>query len=100
MVIAFTAAPPLPQAVMNPSAFHRLPRVLSQVPAAADVSVLPLIALPSAAQTVKNPPAMQEMETPARFLGQEDPWEEGVVTYSGILACRIPWTRSLVGYSL
>ena len=85
---------------MNPSAVHRLSWMLSQLLAAADVSVLPLIALPSVAQTVTNPLAMQEMETPAQFLGREDPWEEGVVTHSGILACRIPWTRSLAGYSL
>ena len=32
------------------------------------------------AQTVKNPPAMQE--TRARFLGQEDPLERGMATYS------------------
>ena len=43
------------------------------------------------AQTVKNPPAMQE--TPVRFLGQEDPLEEGGATHSGILAWRIPWTE-------
>ena len=33
-----------------------------------------------AAQTVKNPPAMQE--TRARFLGQEDPLERGMATHS------------------
>ena len=27
------------------------------------------------------------------FLGQEDPREEGMATYSIILAWRIPWTR-------
>ena len=43
------------------------------------------------AQTVKNPPAMQE--TQDRFLGQEDPLEEGGATHSGILARRIPWTE-------
>ena len=31
--------------------------------------------------------------------GQEDPLEEGMVTHSSILAWRIPWQRSLVGYS-
>ena len=40
-------------------------------------------------QLVKNPPAMQE--TPVRSLGQEDPLEEEIATYSGILAWRIPW---------
>ena len=35
------------------------------------------------AQLVKNPPAMQE--TPAGFLGQEGPLEEGHATHSSIL---------------
>ena len=42
------------------------------------------------AQTVKNPPAMQE--TWVRPLGWEDPLEKGTVTHSNILAWRIPWT--------
>ena len=49
------------------------------------------------AQTVNNLPAMQE--TWVRPLGQEDPLEKGTATHSSILAWRIPWTRSLVGYS-
>ena len=49
------------------------------------------------AQMVKNLPAMQE--TWIRSLGWEDPLEEGTATHSSILACRIPWTESLVGYS-
>ena len=28
-----------------------------------------------------------------RPLGQEDPLEEGLATFSGILAWRIPWTE-------
>ena len=28
-----------------------------------------------------------------RYLGQEDPLEEGIGTYSSILAWRIPWTE-------
>ena len=40
---------------------------------------------------VKNLPAMQE--TQVRFLGQEDPLEEGMATHSSILAWRIPWTE-------
>ena len=40
------------------------------------------------AQTVKNPPVMQE--TWVRFLGWEDPLEEGMATHSSILAWRIP----------
>ena len=43
------------------------------------------------AQTVKNPPAMQE--TWARPLGWEDPLEEGMANHSSILAWRIPWTQ-------
>ena len=43
------------------------------------------------AQLVKNPPAMQE--TPVRFLGWEDPLEEGMATHSSILAWRTPIDR-------
>ena len=39
---------------------------------------------------VKNLLAMQ---TRVLSLGQEDPLEEGTVTYSSILAWRIPWTE-------
>ena len=39
------------------------------------------------AQTVKNPPAMQE--TQVHSLGQEDPREKEVATHSSILAWRI-----------
>ena len=40
------------------------------------------------AQTVKNPPTMQE--TWVQSLGWEDPLEEGMATHSSILAWRIP----------
>ena len=30
-----------------------------------------------------------------RSLGWEDPLEEGMITYSSILAWRIPWTEEL-----
>ena len=43
------------------------------------------------AQTVKNPPAVQE--NGVRSLGQEDPLEEGTATHSSILAWTIPWTE-------
>ena len=43
------------------------------------------------AQTVKNPPAVQE--TWVRSLGQEDPQEKGMATHSSIVAWRIPWTE-------
>ena len=41
------------------------------------------------AQTLKNPPAMQE--TWVQSLGQEDPLEKGMATHSSVLAWRIPW---------
>ena len=43
------------------------------------------------AQTVKNPPTMREPWV--RSLSWEGPLEEGMVTHSGILACRIPMDR-------
>ena len=42
------------------------------------------------AQTVKNPPVMQE--TWVQSLGWDDPLEKGKATHSSILAWRIPWT--------
>ena len=42
-------------------------------------------------QTVKNVPAMRE--TQVRFLGLEDPLEEGIATHSSFLGWRIPWTE-------
>ena len=41
-------------------------------------------------QLVKNPSATRE--TLVGPLGRDDPWEKGTVTYSNILAWRIPWT--------
>ena len=43
------------------------------------------------AQSVKNPPALQE--TGIQSLGQVDPLQEGMATHSSILAWRIPWTE-------
>ena len=43
------------------------------------------------AQTVKNPPAIQE--TWVRSLGWEDLLEKGMATHFSILAWRIPWTE-------
>ena len=43
------------------------------------------------AQTVENPPAMQE--TRVRSLGWEDLLEKGMATHSSILAWRILWTE-------
>ena len=47
---------------------------------------------------VKNLSAMQEMqETWVQSLGWKDPLEEGMVTHSGILSWRIPWTEEPTG---
>ena len=43
------------------------------------------------AQTVKNPPAMQE--TRDHSLGWEDALEKRMATHFSILAWRIPWTE-------
>ena len=42
-------------------------------------------------QTVKNLPAIQEAKV--QSLGQDDPLEKEMATYSSILAWRIPWTE-------
>ena len=43
---------------------------------------------------VKNPLAKAgHVETWVRSLGREDPLEEGMATYSSILAWRTPWTE-------
>ena len=47
---------------------------------------------------VKN--ALGIQETQVGPLGQEDPLEKEMATLSSTLACRIPWTGSLVGHSL
>ena len=47
------------------------------------------------AQTVKNPPAIQE--TLVQFLGQEDLLEKRMVIHCSILAWRIPWTEEPLG---
>ena len=43
------------------------------------------------AQRLKGLPAM--LETQIQSLGREDPLEKEMVTYSSILAWRIPWTE-------
>ena len=40
------------------------------------------------AETVKNPPAVQQMPVPS--LGQEDPLKKGMATNSNILTWRVP----------
>ena len=47
---------------------------------------------------VKNPPASAgDVRDTGSLLGQEDPLEEGMATYSNILTWRIPWTEEPVG---
>ena len=43
------------------------------------------------AQSVKNPPAVQE--TQVWSLSREDPLEKEMATHSSILAWRTPWTE-------
>ena len=50
---------------------------------------------PPVAQTVKNPPTVQEIWV--QFLGQEDPLEKGMAIHSSILAWRIPGTEETGG---
>ena len=47
------------------------------------------------AQMVKRLPKMQE--TQVQFLGQEDPLEKEMATYSSILTWEIPWTEKSGG---
>ena len=55
------------------------------------VTYLPFSWASLVAQMVKNLSAMQE--THVRSLGQEEPLEKGMTTYSNSLAWRIPWTE-------
>ena len=48
-------------------------------------------------ETVEKLPAMQE--TQVRSLGQEDPLEKGMATYSSILPGEFRGQRRLAGYS-
>ena len=43
------------------------------------------------AESINNLPAIQE--TWVHSLGQDDPLEKGMATYSSIIAWRIPWTE-------
>ena len=47
------------------------------------------------AQTVENPPAVQE--TQVQSLSWEDPLEKEMATHAGTLAWRIPWTEESGG---
>ena len=62
--------------------------------------LLPASRASQVALVAENPPANSgDIRDVIRSLGQEEPLEEGMATPSSILAWRIPWTRSLVGYS-
>ena len=50
------------------------------------------------AQTVKNPPSMQETWVPS--LGFQDPLEQGLAYDSSMVAWRIPWTKEPGPYGL
>ena len=49
------------------------------------------------AQTVKNPPAVQEARIPS--LGGQDPWEKGMATQCSALPGEPHGQKSLAGYS-
>ena len=51
-----------------------------------------------AAQTVRNPPAMQEIGV--QCLGGEDTLEKEMATHSNIPAWRIPWTEEADGLTV
>ena len=40
-------------------------------------------------------PMKEIQQTKVRFLGWEDPLEEGMATHSSVLAWKIPWTEEL-----
>ena len=50
------------------------------------------------AQKIKKLSTIQE--TWVRSLGQEDPLEKGMATYSSILAWSIPWTQESSAWSI
>ena len=54
-------------------------------------NMLPRFGASLVAQMVKHMPAM--WETQVRSLGQEDPLEKEMATYSSTLAWKIPWTE-------
>ena len=58
-------------------------------------NVARIIRVSLVAQTVKNPPVIQE--TWVQSLGREDPMQKGMSTQSSILVWRIPWTEEPSG---
>ena len=67
---------------------ERSPRTSAKDPTCCNQDLMqPLLA----AQTVKNPPAMQETRDPS--LGREDPLEKEMAIHPNTLAWRTPWTE-------
>ena len=69
----------------------------NNLPSRKEKIILHIIWTSLVAQSVKNLPAVQENWVPS--LDLEEPLEKGMPTHSSILAWRIPWKKSLVGYS-
>ena len=68
-----------------------LSEVLGAGPTQAPLQLFPALSL---TQWVKNPPAMQEtQETRVQYLGQEDPLEKEMATYSSVLAWKVSRTE-------
>ena len=52
------------------------------------------------ALVIKNPPANAgDKRDTGLSLGQEDPLEEGMASYTSILVWKISWTEELMDYS-
>ena len=79
------------------SGWHTTTRVVSEVMSIKDLSLSMEMFLASPGGSEGKESAVQE--TRIQSLGQEDPLEKGMATYSSTLAWRIPRKRSLVGYS-
>ena len=66
-------------------------QIISTHPRSTESEILGLDPGHGLSRCVKNPPANQEMWV--RSLGQEDPLEKEMATYSSILAWESPWTE-------
>ena len=74
---------------------QRVSTVLSDFTFTFTLSIVPVIRASLVTKMVKYPPAVQE--TPVQSLGQEDPLEKGMATYSSIFAWEISWTEEPSG---
>ena len=60
-----------------------------------------ILGLPTSGTSGKEPACQHRTyETWVQSLGQEEPLEQEVETYSGILAWKIPWTEKPGGQSM